>query len=129
MHWASCARKTLGQSAPIPARKPLNQSAIPAHKGGGETHEVRVDVGPAGHDVAAGGVDLLGGIDVEARADGQDLAVLDRDVAHERGPALRKDGAQLEERPESVMGFAEQGGRCGKTPSTRGGGLGARAKG
>ena len=56
---------------------------------------MRVDVGPAGHDVAAGGVDLLDSIDVEARADGQDLAVLDGDIAHEGGPALGGTGAGL----------------------------------
>ena len=103
---------------------------IPAQKEQAvETYEVRVHVRPAGHDVAVGDVDLLRALDVEARADGEDLAVLDGDIAHEGGSALRTDGAQLEERPESVMGFAERGGRRRKTPSTRGGGLGARAKG
>ena len=56
---------------------------------------MRVDVGPAGHDVAAGGVDLLGGIDVEARADGEDLAVLDGDIANERGSALRTETERI----------------------------------
>jgi len=38
--------------------------------------------------VAVGDVDLLRALDVQARADGEDLAVLDRDVADERRLAL-----------------------------------------
>ena len=78
MHWASCARRTLVR-AHIHTKKAV------------ETYEVRVHVRPAGHDVAVGDVDLLRALDVEARADGEDLAVLDGDIAHEGGSALRTE--------------------------------------
>ena len=46
---------------------------------------VRVDVDEPGRDEAAGGVDDLGGVAVDVLPDGDDHAVLDRDVAHEPG--------------------------------------------
>ena len=45
-----------------------------------------VDVRPARHDVLARRVDLLRALDVEARADGGHLAVLDGHIAHEPAP-------------------------------------------